>query len=168
MTRDLPTALPELLSRLWVFALRLCEDPCAAHDLVEHACARGLQASHRGHTGVSTLCRLYSAIYSTWTGTSGWQTSACRANGQRCDDTDCHAATSCAGVTNADYIVKAVSALPHAERVVMLLVAVEGLTVDETALILDIPARAVLSRLCRGRLEIGRRLADDELAVASG
>jgi RNA polymerase sigma-70 factor (ECF subfamily) len=167
MTRELSAALPELLPRLWVFALRLCEDPCAAHHLVEHACARRLQASHRAHTGISALCEFYSAIYATWTGSSCWHTSGCGANGQRCDDLDGQADISCAGVTKADYIVKAVSALPHAERVVMLLVAVEELTVDETALILGIAARAVLSRLYRGRLKIGRRLADDESAAAS-
>jgi RNA polymerase sigma-70 factor, ECF subfamily len=48
-----------------------------------------------------------------------------------------------------------VARLPEAQRAVMLLVAVEGLSYREAADILSIPVGTVMSRLARARLTIG-------------
>jgi RNA polymerase sigma-70 factor, ECF subfamily len=45
--------------------------------------------------------------------------------------------------------------LPDAQRAVMLLVAVEGLSYREAAEALEIPVGTVMSRLARARLTIG-------------
>ena len=45
--------------------------------------------------------------------------------------------------------------LPDAQRSVMLLVAVEGLSYREAATVLDVPIGTVMSRLSRARLTIG-------------
>ncbi len=48
-------------------------------------------------------------------------------------------------------VMTAVSRLPEAQREVVLLVSVEGLSYAETAEVLDIPKGTVMSRLCRAR-----------------
>jgi RNA polymerase sigma-70 factor, ECF subfamily len=57
-------------------------------------------------------------------------------------------------------VVQAVEALPDAQRVVMLLVAVEGLSYREAADVLGVPLGTVMSRLARARLVIGQRFAE--------
>jgi RNA polymerase sigma-70 factor (ECF subfamily) len=52
-------------------------------------------------------------------------------------------------------IVDAVECLPEAQRVVMQLVAVEGLSYREAAEVLDVPIGTVMSRLARARQTIG-------------
>lgn len=52
-------------------------------------------------------------------------------------------------------IVSAVERLPDAQRAVMLLVAVEGLSYLEAAEVLEVPIGTVMSRLARARLMIG-------------
>jgi len=52
-------------------------------------------------------------------------------------------------------IVAAVERLPEAQRVVMLLVAVEGLSYKEAAEVLDVPIGTIMSRLARARQAIG-------------
>ena len=49
----------------------------------------------------------------------------------------------------------AVEKLPEAQRTVMLLVAVEGLSYREAAIVLDVPIGTVMSRLARARFTIG-------------
>ena len=51
----------------------------------------------------------------------------------------------------------AVDRLPEAQRLVMLLVAVEGLTYHEAARVLDVPVGTVISRLSRARRTIGEQ-----------
>ncbi len=55
-------------------------------------------------------------------------------------------------------IVEAVESLPEAQRLVMLLVDVEGLTYKEAAEVLSIPIGTVMSRLARARGTVGQRL----------
>jgi len=52
-------------------------------------------------------------------------------------------------------VISAVEKLPDAQRTVMLLVAVEGLSYREAATVLDVPIGTVMSRLARARLTIG-------------
>jgi RNA polymerase sigma-70 factor (ECF subfamily) len=52
-------------------------------------------------------------------------------------------------------IISAVERLPDAQRAVMLLVAVEGLSYREAAFALDVPIGTVMSRLARARQTIG-------------
>ena len=56
-------------------------------------------------------------------------------------------------------VINAVEALPHAQRVVMVLVAIEGLSYREAADVLDVPIGTVMSRLSRARLTIGQQFS---------
>ena len=56
-------------------------------------------------------------------------------------------------------IISAVETPPDAQRAVMLLVSVEGLSYREAATVLDVPIGTVMSRLARARLTVGQSLA---------
>ncbi len=55
-------------------------------------------------------------------------------------------------------VFEQVESLPEAQRLVMILVCVEGFTYQETADILEIPAGTVMSRLARARITLGQAL----------
>jgi len=55
-------------------------------------------------------------------------------------------------------IYQLVESLPDAQRLVVVLVCVEGFTYDETAQILDIPIGTVMSRLARARMTLGKAI----------
>jgi RNA polymerase sigma-70 factor, ECF subfamily len=56
--------------------------------------------------------------------------------------------------------VRAVMAtLPEEQRSTIMLVCVNGLSYREAAAELDIPIGTLMSRLCRGRLELARRMS---------
>jgi RNA polymerase sigma-70 factor (ECF subfamily) len=59
-------------------------------------------------------------------------------------------------------IVGAVQQLPEAQRVVMLLAPVEGLSYREAAEALDVPIGTVMSRLSRARQAIGAQFISKE------
>ncbi|GAB7525194.1 hypothetical protein PBS_41830 [Paraburkholderia sp. 2C] len=52
-------------------------------------------------------------------------------------------------------IVRAVERLPDAQRTVMLLVVVEGLSYQEAAQVLGVPVGTIMSRLSRARQAVG-------------
>jgi RNA polymerase sigma-70 factor, ECF subfamily len=49
--------------------------------------------------------------------------------------------------------------LPEEQRSAIMLVCVNGLSYGEAAAKLDIPIGTLMSRLCRGRLELARRMS---------
>jgi RNA polymerase sigma-70 factor, ECF subfamily len=51
------------------------------------------------------------------------------------------------------------AALPEEQRSAIMLVCVNGLSYGEAAAELDIPIGTLMSRLCRGRLELARRMS---------
>ena len=48
--------------------------------------------------------------------------------------------------------------LPEEQRLALMLVCVEGLSYGDAAAELDIPIDTLMSRLCRGRLDLARRI----------
>jgi RNA polymerase sigma-70 factor, ECF subfamily len=154
--------LPALLPRLWRFALRLAGDRHDAEDLVQRACVRALERRHQLQAGTSTLSWLFSIMHSVWLnevrarqirnhGSIEWSEALA----------DVADPAACDGETYAlnQQIIRAVERLPDAQRAVMLLVAVEGLSYREAATMLDIPIGTVMSRLARARLTIGEAFA---------
>jgi RNA polymerase sigma-70 factor (ECF subfamily) len=160
MTRDgVGNEIPTLLPRLWRFALRLTGDRHDAEDLVQRACVRALERQHQFRPGTSTLSWLFSIVYSIWL------------NEVRAQQTRLHGrihwseelvetvpdptSPSPETYTLHRQIINAVERLPDAQRAVMLLVAVEGLSYREAAVALDVPVGTVMSRLARARQTIG-------------
>ncbi|RKP55901.1 RNA polymerase sigma factor [Pararobbsia silviterrae] len=164
MTRDeLPALLPELLPRIWAFALRLAADRHDAEDLVQRACVRALERRHQWQPGTSALSWLFSIVHSIWIDEIRARQIRGRArvewNEALVETVADPAATDPLADLLYKQVIAAVDALPDAQRVVMLLVAVEGLSYREAAEVLEIPIGTVMSRLSRARLTIGAQFS---------
>jgi RNA polymerase sigma-70 factor (ECF subfamily) len=160
MTRDgLCNELPTLLPRLWRFALRLAGDPHDAEDLVQRACVRALERQHQLQPGTSTLSWLFSIVHSVWLNEVRAQQTrrhgSIQWNEELADTVADPTALSPETYTLHRQIIGAVERLPDAQRAVMLLVAVEGLSYREAAIALDVPIGTIMSRLARARQTIG-------------
>jgi len=160
----LSNELPTLLPRLWRFALRLAGDRHDAEDLVQRACVRALERQHQLQPGTSTLSWLFSIVYSVWLNEVRAQQTRRRGSIQwseeLADTVADPTALSPEMYTLHRQIISAVERLPDAQRAVMLLVAVEGLSYREAASALDVPIGTVMSRLARARQTIGELFAE--------
>lgn len=156
---ELRGMLPGMLPRLWAFALRISGDRHDAEDLVQRACVRALERPHQLRPDTSPLSWMFSIVHSTWINELRTRSVRSR-SGIEWDDifletvADPSVQTPETNVMNGQ-IVSAVLRLPEAQRVVMLLVAVEGLTYNEAAKVLDVPIGTIMSRLARARQAIG-------------
>jgi len=170
-TEDLSTALPALLPRLWRFALRLAVNRHDAEDLVQRACVRALERPHQLQPGTSVLSWLFSIAHTVWLNELRARQIRSRASMQWRDELSDTLADAAALTPEMDamhrQVVAAVEQLPDAQRAVMLLVAVEGLSYREAAEALDVPIGTVMSRLARARLTIGRQFNDQSSKVQS-
>jgi len=154
--------LAALLPRLWRFALRLAGDRRDAEDLVQRACGRALERPHPLQPGTSTLIWMFSILHSVWL--NELRARQIRSHGnmqwsEKLVETVAEA-RACSPETHTlhQQIISSVEKLPDAQRSVMLLVAVEGLSSREAATVLDVPIDTVMSRLVRARLTIGESL----------
>jgi RNA polymerase sigma-70 factor (ECF subfamily) len=150
--------LPEMLPRLWAFALRISGNRHEAEDLVQRACIRALERSHQLQPGSSPLSWMFSIVHSTWI--DELRARSVRSDSRvQWDDRFLDSVADSAARTPETYvmnrqILSAVERLPEAQRVVILLVAVEGLSYSEAARILDVPIGTIMSRLSRARQAI--------------
>lgn len=157
--QDLPSLLPGLLPRLWAFALRITGDHHDAEDLVQRACVHALERVPQWQPGTSALSWMYSIVHTTWI--NEIRARRVRSRGSLAwDDADVEAIPDLQASTPEDLasfhqVFSAVDRLPEAQRFVVLLVAVEGLSYQEAALVLDVPIGTVMSRLSRARRTIG-------------
>jgi RNA polymerase sigma-70 factor (ECF subfamily) len=155
----LSTELPALLPRLWRFALRLAGNRHDAEDLVQRACVRALERRQQLQPGTSTLSWLFSIVHSVWLNEVRARQIRSHGSMQWSEELADTVADPAAGnpEMSALYmeIIAAVEKLPDAQRAVMLLVAIEGLSYREAATVLEVPIGTVMSRLARARLTIG-------------
>lgn len=156
---DLSTALPALLPRLWRFALRLAGDRHDAEDLLQRSCLRALERRQQLQAGTSPLSWMFSIMHSVWLNEVRSRRIRNHASMQSSEDLLETLADTAALDPETDalhrQVLGAVSRLPDAQRAVMLLVAVEGLSYREAASALQVPIGTVMSRLARARLTIG-------------
>ncbi|WP_430232467.1 RNA polymerase sigma factor [Paraburkholderia tropica] len=156
---DLSALLSAMLPRLWSFALRISGDQHDAEDLVQRACVRGLERAHQLQPGTAPLSWMFSIVQSTWINELRARNVRNR-SGMDWDDgfletvPDPSARTPEEQAMNGQ-IIAAVQQLPEVQRVVMLLVAVEGLSYSEAAEVLGVPIGTIMSRLSRARQAIG-------------
>jgi RNA polymerase sigma-70 factor (ECF subfamily) len=159
---DISVLLPSLLPRLWRFVRRLARDQHDAEDLMQRACLRALERGHQLRPGTSALSWMFSIIHSVWLNEVRARRLRSRVGQRWTDELD----DTLADTSSADpalnvlhqQIIDAVGRLPDAQRAVILLVAVEGLSYREAAATFEIPIGTIMSRLARARLTIGQSL----------
>jgi RNA polymerase sigma-70 factor, ECF subfamily len=164
MQDTLQRELPGLLPRLWRFGLRLTRNRQDAEDLVQRSCLRALERRHQWQPGSALLSWVFAIMHSIWL--NELRSVQRRREGSfdgPADYEDPIDPPSRHGDPEQQLmyrqVVLAVEALPEAQRVVMLLVAVEGLSYREAAEVLDVPIGTVMSRLSRARLSVGERFS---------
>ena len=150
--------------------MRLTRDRSDAEDLVQRTCLRGLERRWQCSPGTAVLSWLFSIMHTIWL-------NEVRARQRRREsslDWEDEWAELLPDVAADDpsvrvyyrQIIGAVESLPEAQRLVMLLVDVEGLTYKEAAEVLSIPMGTVMSRLARARGTVGQRLIGVEAPMA--
>lgn len=163
--------LPGMLPRLWAFSLRLCGNRHDAEYMLEHACAQGLARAHQWRPGMSSLNWMFSILHGIWASERDTGSVRSRFSAKRDRDRDCMEAGLDPNAGNPeaasmnDRIVAAVERLPEAQRVVMLLVVIEGLRYNEAADVLGVPVDTVMSRLSHARRTIGAEWGVGEAPV---
>jgi RNA polymerase sigma-70 factor (ECF subfamily) len=158
---DLSGMLPEMLPRLWNFALRISGDQRDAEELVQRACFRALERAHQLQPDTAPLSWMFSVVHTTWINelrAPGVRSRLAADAAEAFPDTGADPDVRAAGQNALNgLIVRAVQRLPEAQRVVMLLVAIEGLSYKEAAVALDVPIGTIMSRLWHARQAIEAR-----------
>lgn len=155
--------LDKELPHVWRFALRLTRSSVQAEDLVQKTAVRALERRHQFVAGTKLRSWLYRIMHSVWK--NDLRAQAVRQQARfHLDDYDAQPGASIDGENQQLFkqVIQQVNQLPEAQRVVMLLVCVEGYSYQETADILDIAIGTVMSRLARARMTIGQAFADKD------
>ncbi len=161
MNDEVQRQLPQLLPRLWRFALRLTRHQADAEDLLQRCCLRALEKRGQWRPDSVLLSWLFSIMHSVWLNelrAAQRRREGSLDGGMQIEEVEDHGSAG-----DPEYqmmcrqVVDAVEALPEAQRVVMILVAVEGFSYREAAQILEVPVGTVMSRLSRARLSVGNR-----------
>ncbi len=164
MQDEFLTALPALMPRLWRFALRLARHQGDAEDLVQRCYLRALERRHQWQDGTSLVSWLFAIMHSIWL--NELRSAQRRREGNLAGDDSFDQLQDASAAGDPEFqmicmqVVRSVQALPEAQRVVMLLIAVEGLSYREAADALDVPIGTIMSRLARARCTLGQQFLE--------
>ena len=146
-----------LLPQLRRFALALSGTPDAADDLVQTACIRALAASQQWQPGTRMDSWLYKIIQNLWIDQR--RALATAGGGSAVEDLDSLPAevdeeAQIHSQLELAQVLRAMQRLPDAQRSLLALVSVEGLSYKEAAEVLGLPMGTVMSRLARARIAL--------------
>lgn len=174
MTGDVRHDLVALLPRLRRFAYSLAGTLDEADDLVQAACERALSRLDQFKPGTRLDSWMFRIVQSIWI-------DRMRASSRRnnvSDPTVLEALQHDARIyetTEArsalEIVRAAVSRLPEEQRVVLALCAVDGLSYQQAADVLEVPIGTIMSRLSRARRKLAEALeapADSTRAKVRG
>ena len=151
------------LPRLWRYGLVLSRSREVAEDLVQATCLRALERAAQFAEGSRLDRWLFAILHSIWID----QVRAQRIRvGQGFVDAGADGVLVADGTgametrVMANQVLRAVDALPEAQRATVFLAYVEGLSYRETAAVLGIPVGTVMSRLAGARERLAEHLAE--------
>lgn len=154
MSIDDPRAeLVSLLPRLRRFAYGLTGNAQVADDLVQAGCLKAIERWHQWQPGTSLASWMFRILQTTWVDEH-------RTHVRQQTDTDSDALDALAGEdgrvvvegrSDARVVRELIAQLPEEQRVVLMMITVDGLSYKEVAQALDVPIGTVMSRLARAR-----------------
>jgi RNA polymerase sigma-70 factor (ECF subfamily) len=160
MGRDIVALLP----RLRRFAAGLTGSVTEGDDVVQTACLRALERCHQWEAGTRLDSWMFRIIRNLWLdrGKSAWNRLV-RSDPDALAEIADHSVGREIELRDELAAARAaIAALPDAQREVLLLVTVEGLTYEAAADLLDVPLGTVMSRLARARVAVARRVRGNE------
>jgi RNA polymerase sigma-70 factor (ECF subfamily) len=163
MGRDLVALLP----RLRRFAAGLTGSVHEGDDVVQSACLRALERYHQWEPGTRLDSWMFRIIRNLWLdrGKSAWSRLVRSDPDALAEIPDDSAHREIEVRDELACARTAIAALPEAQREVLLLVTVEGLTYEAAADILGVPLGTVMSRLARARVAVARQVRGQSDAV---
>lgn len=166
MSDSARSQLVALLPRLRRFARGLSRSVDQADDLVQAACERALSRLDQWTPGTRLDSWMFRIIQTIWLD----QRRAAKVRGgdwvADLETASAHLAEDGERRVEArltlDEVRRTVARLPDDQRIVLLLVSVEGATYKEAAEILGVPIGTIMSRLARARLAVTKAAADGD------
>jgi RNA polymerase sigma-70 factor (ECF subfamily) len=142
-------------------ARALTRDAEAADDLVHDALLRAIEKNHMWERGTNLKAWLHRILHNHFINTQ--RRNKLRPSGISPDDYDIYMDSAATQMSHMELksLEDALHMLPAAQRDVLLLIGVEGLSYDEAAQILNCPTGTVRSRLSRARDGLRRLMGGD-------
>jgi len=156
MGRDIVALLP----RLRRFAAGLTGSVQEGDDVVQTACLRALERYHQWEPGTRLDSWMFRIIRNLWLdrGKSAWNRLVRSDPDALVEIPDHSVGREIEARDELACARAAIAALPEAQREVLLLVTVEGLTYEAAADVLGVPLGTVMSRLARARVAVARQV----------
>lgn len=164
MSEDISEQLVGLLPRLRRFATGLTGNLSEADDLVQLSCEKALRKQHQWQEGTRLDSWMYRIIQTTWIDQKRRQRNdtvslEAEAVPEAPDRRSEHAAEN---HNMLDRVSQVLDLLPEEQRVVMLMIAVEGRSYQEVSEMLEVPKGTVMSRLYRARSRVQAELGSSD------
>ena len=146
----------ELLPRLRRFARVLARAPADADDLVQLTVERALTRRAQWQTGTRLDSWMFRIMKNAWIDESRARSrrSGLFAPAEDGDQVGADGVAAMEARLGAVEVERAMARLPEDQRLAIALVLVEGLSYQEAADVLEIPAGTLTSRLVRGRMAL--------------
>ncbi|HLJ62533.1 MAG TPA: sigma-70 family RNA polymerase sigma factor [Stellaceae bacterium] len=158
MNQGFSDQLIAVLPRLRRFARGLTRSAVEADDLVQSACERALSRAHQFQEGTRFDSWMFRIVQTIWID----QVRAREVRKEQSDDELELGGDDAVRQIEARLSLRQVQAalqdLPAEQRVVLLLVTVDGLSYKEAAEVAEVPVGTIMSRLARARLALHARL----------
>lgn len=165
MESEFRRRLVELLPRLMRFARVLTGSRDEAEDLTQAACERALARIGQWQPDTRLDSWMFRIMQTVWLNDLRSRRVRDRHRTQLSLSDAAQVAPSAEGRLMLSEVAAKVMALPPDQRLVLMLVTVEGLSYREAAEVADIPIGTVMSRLARARLGLMRALGESESGI---
>jgi RNA polymerase sigma-70 factor (ECF subfamily) len=167
--QDVQNTIIDLMPDLRRFARSLTGSTDAGNELVQTACERAFSRPDALAAVDQPASWMYRIIRNLWIDEK--RSSRCRLSAPL-EDAE-HVATrdteqSLIARSTLARVRAVMATLPGEQRAAIMLVCVDGLSYQEAAAELNIPVGTLMSRLCRGRLELARRMTPTPINNAPG
>lgn len=144
------------------YAYVLCRNRTDADDLVQETLTKAIAAAHTYRTGGDVRAWLFGILHNTFL--SHRRQYAQRARAATFLNTTAEEPSTPPRQekhVEAHQTLRMLSRLTPDQQSALILIAVEGLSYEEAAGILDVPVGTLMSRLARGREQLRRLVTDD-------